>query len=92
MEEREHYPISGYIMFVVVFLMFVTSLFVLIAIKNPFALILLFITILLFPGFFFINPNSSRVLVLFGVYIGTVKKNGFFWVNPLYTKRHTFTH
>jgi len=87
MEEKEHYPMSGYIMFVVVFLMFITALFGLIAIKNPFALILLFFTILLFPGFFFINPNSSRVLVLFGVYIGTVKKNGFFWVNPLYMKK-----
>lgn len=87
MEEKDHYPISGYIMFVVVFLMFVTALFWLIAIKNPLALILLFFTILLFPGFFFINPNSSRVLVLFGAYIGTVKKNGFFWVNPLYMKK-----
>lgn len=87
MEEKDHNPISGYIMFTVVFLMFLAAMFGLIAIKNPFALILLFFTIFLFPGFFFINPNSSRVLVLFGAYIGTVKKNGFFWVNPLYMKK-----
>jgi regulator of protease activity HflC (stomatin/prohibitin superfamily) len=41
----------------------------------------------MFPGFFFVNPNSSRVLVLFGDYKGTVKKNGFFWVNPFFSKR-----
>ena len=38
------------------------------------------------PGFFIVNPNESMVLVLFGRYKGTVKKNGFFWVNPFFTK------
>src|SRR5690606_9613774 len=47
----------------------------------------LLLSLLLVPGFFFINPNSSRVLVLFGDYKGTVKRNGFFWVNPLFTKK-----
>jgi len=39
------------------------------------------------PGFFFVTPNGSRVLVLFGAYKGTVKANGFFWVNPFFTKQ-----
>jgi len=34
-----------------------------------------------------VQPNDSRVLLLFGKYIGTVKKNGFYWVNPFYTKK-----
>lgn len=38
-------------------------------------------------GLFVVNPNDSRVLVLFGVYKGTVKDNGFFWANPFYTRR-----
>jgi len=38
-------------------------------------------------GLFIVNPNDSRVLVLFGVYKGTVKDNGFFWANPFYSKR-----
>ncbi|MFH0842798.1 MAG: SPFH domain-containing protein [Bacteroidota bacterium] len=38
-------------------------------------------------GFTVINPNGSCVMVLFGAYRGTVKENGFFWVNPFYTKR-----
>lgn len=33
-------------------------------------------------GFFIVNPNQAAVLVLFGDYMGTVKKNGFWWVNP----------
>lgn len=38
-------------------------------------------------GFIIINPNESCVLVLFGEYKGTVRENGFFWVNPFFTKR-----
>lgn len=43
---------------------------------------------LMLPGFFLVNPNTSKVLLLFGKYIGTVKENGFFWANPFYTKRN----
>jgi regulator of protease activity HflC (stomatin/prohibitin superfamily) len=39
-------------------------------------------------GFKVVNPNSSLVMVLFGAYRGTIKENGFFWVNPFYVTRH----
>jgi regulator of protease activity HflC (stomatin/prohibitin superfamily) len=38
-------------------------------------------------GLIVINPNESAVLVLFGDYKGTIKNNGFFWVNPFYVKK-----
>jgi regulator of protease activity HflC (stomatin/prohibitin superfamily) len=38
-------------------------------------------------GFFIVNPNQSTVLILFGKYQGTVKTDGFFWVNPFNVKR-----
>ena len=31
-----------------------------------------------------ISPNSSKVLLLFGDYKGSVKQSGFLWINPLY--------
>lgn len=37
-------------------------------------------------GFIVVNPNESAVLVLFGSYTGTIRKNGFYWVNPFYAK------
>ena len=43
--------------------------------------------VFLMPGFMAIEPNSSRVLNLFGKYVGTVKKDGFFWANPLFAKK-----
>lgn len=39
------------------------------------------------PGFIAIEPNSSRVMTLFGNYIGTIKDSGFFYTNPFYTKK-----
>ncbi len=38
-------------------------------------------------GFLAIQPNDSRVLLLFGNYVGTVRDSGFFWVNPFYSKK-----
>src|SRR5574344_79682 len=46
----------------------------------------LFIYILDCCGFMTIQPNQSRVLTFFGKYRGTVRDNGFFWVNPFYGK------
>jgi regulator of protease activity HflC (stomatin/prohibitin superfamily) len=38
-------------------------------------------------GFFTLQPNEARVLILFGAYKGTERRSGFLWTNPLYTKR-----
>lgn len=38
-------------------------------------------------GFFVVNPNEGRVLLLFGDYRGTVKDAGWRWANPFLTKR-----
>jgi regulator of protease activity HflC (stomatin/prohibitin superfamily) len=38
--------------------------------------------IFLSNGFFTLQPNEARVLILFGKYVGTVKDDGFHWANP----------
>ena len=38
-------------------------------------------------GFFTLQPNEARVLILFGEYRGTVRQSGFYWTNPFYSKR-----
>ena len=43
--------------------------------------------IFLATGFCTIEINEARVLTLFGKYYGTVKKNGFLWINPFVGKR-----
>lgn len=48
---------------------------------------LLIIFFLLTSGFMVIQPNDSRVLILFGKYTGTVRQSGFFWVNPFTVRK-----
>lgn len=38
-------------------------------------------------GLMKVEPNETRVMIFFGKYRGTFKRNGFFWVNPLLSKQ-----
>jgi len=40
-----------------------------------------------FAGFFIVNPNESKVLQLFGKYVGSARVAGLRWSNPFYSKR-----
>lgn len=42
------------------------------------------LTFFIWKGLMIIQPNHSRVLTFFGKYMGTVKENGLFFINPLY--------
>ncbi len=86
-KEKEYVPISGYVMLVVIFIVLVLAVVLFTRPTMEWMVAVLMLSLILLPGFFYVNPNSSRVLVLFGEYKGTVKKNGFFWVNPFYSKR-----
>ena len=50
-------------------------------------IVLLLLNFIFWGGFMQIEPNEARVMIFFGEYEGTVKENGFFWVNPFYTKK-----
>ena len=41
--------------------------------------------VVLLRGFFSLQPNQARVLVLFGSYKGSVRSTGFGWANPFYS-------
>lgn len=43
--------------------------------------------IICLTGLFTVEPNSSRVMTLFGAYVGTEKDAGFHWANPFNLKR-----
>ena len=49
------------------------------------SILLLPICVVLLTGFYTLQPNEARVLVLFGDYKGTVRTSGFHWGNPFYT-------
>lgn len=85
--EKSFKAFSGYVFVIIELLLvfaaiggFVNMLFI------PAAVLTVFFFFIL-PGFVIVNPNESAVLVLFGDYQGTVRNNGFFWVNPFLTAK-----
>ena len=45
-------------------------------------MVVLIISIIMLCGFKTLQPNESYVFTLFGKYYGSLKRDGFFWVNP----------
>lgn len=84
--EKISKPQSGYLMLIVILVLIATGIILSSYFRNATGLIVAPIIMLLLPGFMIVNPNGSKVLVLFGAYKGTVKANGFFWTNPFYKK------
>jgi len=41
-------------------------------------------SVIMLTGFFTLQPNEARVLILFGQYKGTARRSGFHWANPFY--------
>ncbi len=86
-DEKVFSPVSGYFMLMLVLLVLVLSVLGIIFLKQLLLIIIAVLALFLTIGFVIINPNESSVLVLFGAYKGTIKKNGFFWVNPFFTRK-----
>jgi regulator of protease activity HflC (stomatin/prohibitin superfamily) len=86
-------PVSGLLGFILILITLGTSIFLFLQISEqdikaiyPISgAILLVISIFLMKGLNVIQPNHTRVLNFFGKYAGTVKDNGWFFVNPFYT-------
>jgi len=81
-------PPSGYMAFALFLLFGVVAI---LCFATDALIVALFLTVIdlviILPGMAIINPNESKVLTLFGQYLGTVKQDGFFWVNPFTVKK-----
>lgn len=93
-EEKELHPANGWAMLFVTILIMLgaVALFIFGAVNTPdeapphwgipVGLVLLFFGWIPFKGLKVIRPNEAIVLTFFGKYIGTLKKEGFWFVNP----------
>ena len=87
--EKSANKLNGFLMLFVLIALIVLDIYLLVnGIKTDNIQILwifiplIFVIILVSSGFVVVQPNDSRVLILFGKYIGTVRNSGFWWVNP----------
>ncbi len=80
-------PANGYLMLVIVFSLFFGGIALIIYQKSSFYLLPTFLGFIGFFGFILVNPNTSKVILLFGKYVGTIKENGLYWANPFFKKK-----
>ncbi|WP_342648614.1 SPFH domain-containing protein [Mucilaginibacter sp. CSA2-8R] len=86
--EKTTNPPSGYGAFILFLALLALAIYLGVAQQFAICAILCFVNFfLVLPGLIIVNPNESKVLTLFGKYVGTVKKDGFFWVNPFTIKK-----
>jgi len=86
--EKPTNPPSGYGAFILFLVLLALAIYLGIELQIAACAIVSVINlIIVLPGLIIVNPNESKVLTLFGKYVGTVRKDGFFWVNPFTTKR-----
>jgi len=86
-QEGTYRAISGYLMLLILLIFILGAIFSymggLVWLGIPLSLAVFLTSI----GFTVVNPNESSVLILFGAYKGTIKKNGLFWVNPFFVRK-----
>lgn len=83
-------PLNGYVVLFTSIILLLLSLygFASMHISVAYAWIgfpALIATLFLWKGLIIVQPNNARVLNLFGKYVGSVKANGMFFINPFYS-------
>jgi len=86
-QEKSYSPMSGYIALIVILGMIGFPIYMMVVFELFWWAILGAFGLFCVAGLMVVNPNESMVMILFGAYRGTVKKNGFFWVNPFFTRK-----
>ena len=85
--EKQYSSLSGYLMVLVeLVLLVVIVLGFMRGMILPSA-VLTVVFVFLAVGFLIVDPNESAVLVLFGAYKGSIKNNGFYWINPFFVRK-----
>lgn len=92
--EKKANKLNGFLMLLVLFGLIILEYFLLremIFTQNPtllwFFIPILIVIILILSGFIIVQPNDSRVLILFGKYTGTVRTSGFWFINPFTVRK-----
>lgn len=83
----EKFKMSGVLGIVLSIILLILIGYGLFTTENPLFALLWPILLICWKGFTLIEPNEARVITFFGKYVGTIKENGFFWINPFYSKK-----
>ena len=85
--EKQYSGFSGYLFLLIELILIAFAVFGFVSGIFVAASIAIVIFFVLAIGFTVVDPNQSCVMILFGAYKGTIKTNGFYWVNPFFVRK-----
>jgi regulator of protease activity HflC (stomatin/prohibitin superfamily) len=85
--EKQYSGFSGYLFLLIELILIAFAVFGFVSGMFVAAAIAIVIFFVLAIGFTVVDPNQSCVMILFGAYKGTIKTNGFYWVNPFFVRK-----
>ncbi len=85
--EKQYNGLSGYMFLFLELILIAVIVFGFIRGMILPSVLLIPVFILIAIGFTVVDPNQSCVMILFGAYKGTIKTNGFYWVNPFFVRK-----
>jgi regulator of protease activity HflC (stomatin/prohibitin superfamily) len=94
MREKKAFSLPGGAMLLVIVVMMALTIFLLVNVTKGqsgplpvFCILAMVLEAICLRGLVVVNPNEGQVIQLFGRYVGTVREQGFQWINPLTTRR-----
>ncbi len=92
--EKSAKKMNGFLFLFLILVVLAVNIYILvegILADNPLVLAffipVMIVIFILMAGFSIVQPNDSRVLILFGKYSGTIRDAGYWWVNPFTEKK-----
>lgn len=85
--EKQYSGFSGYLFLLIELILIAFAVFGFISGMFLAAAIAVVFFFVLAIGFTVVDPNQSCVMILFGAYKGSIKTNGFYWVNPFFVRK-----
>lgn len=79
-------PYNGYVILATLVVLSLIIAFIFREHADALFIVLAILVLVVSKGLVVVGPNSSKVVLLFGNYKGTIKEDGLFWINPLYTR------
>ena len=91
--EKQGFSVNGYVAAVVIVVALIASIFSVGSIAMPLngidlaKIVILLLVVSCLAGFFMVQPNQGKVLILFGSYVGTEKRTGLRWTIPFFMRK-----
>lgn len=85
--ERPAFGLPGIPVFLIWLLLCGLTIWTFVARQPLLSVPLILAVIFMVVGFFIVQPNQGTLITLFGRYVGTERRNGLYWTNPLTVRK-----